>query len=60
VHTSSLFVHGKLVRLFTAFVSSIEVRQYGIDRIDGIDFARQSNEHCLAWQPRAIDTNVKN
>jgi hypothetical protein len=25
----------------------------------GIDFVRQSNKHCLAWQPRTIDTWLK-
>jgi hypothetical protein len=45
-------VRGKLFRLFTVFLSSIEARQHGID------FARQSNEHCLALQPRAIDTHL--
>jgi hypothetical protein len=92
-------VRGKLVRLFTVFVSSIEARQprATVDRntgtpqprlnwksiahwnpfaagqrtapiwLDtlqvrarqhGIDFARQSNEHCLARKPRAIDTRL--
>jgi hypothetical protein len=37
---AQLFVRGKLVRLFTVFVSSIEARQHGIDS------ARQSNDHC--------------
>jgi hypothetical protein len=31
----------------------VRARQYGID------FARQSNEHCLSRQPRAIDTRLK-
>jgi hypothetical protein len=35
-------VRGKLVRLFTVFVSSIEARQ------NDIDFVWQSNDHCLA------------
>jgi hypothetical protein len=40
------------VCLFTVFESSIEARQHVID------FTRRSNEHCLARQPRAIDTHL--
>jgi hypothetical protein len=29
-------------------------------RQHGIDFARHSNKHCLARQPRAIDTRLRN
>jgi hypothetical protein len=47
-----LFVGGKLIRLFTIFMSSIEAWQCGIDS------TRQNNERCLARQPCAIDTHL--
>jgi hypothetical protein len=39
----------------------VRVRQCSFCRArqHGIDFTRQSNEHCLGRQPRAIDTRLK-
>jgi hypothetical protein len=28
-------------------------------RQQGVDFARQINKHCLAWQQRAIDAQLE-